>query len=48
MFLEDVLTDLKADAEQLPVEPLKEDWLGHKVGRSCILWSARSTTFPLL
>ncbi len=30
-LLQDVLTDLKADAEQIPVEPPKEDWLGHKV-----------------
>ena len=30
---QDVLTDLKADAEQLPVIPPKEDWLGHKVTR---------------
>lgn len=29
--LQDLLTDLKADAEQLPVEPVREDWLGHKV-----------------
>jgi len=26
-----VLTDLKADAEILPVEPMNEDWLAHKV-----------------
>ena len=30
-FLKDVLTDLKADAEQIPVEPPKEEWTGHKV-----------------
>lgn len=30
LSLQDVLTDLKADAEQLPVEPVREDWLGHK------------------
>jgi hypothetical protein len=30
-FVKDVLTDLKADAEILPVEPMKEDWLAHKV-----------------
>ncbi len=31
LMLQDVLTDLKADGEQLPVDPVKEDWLGHKV-----------------
>ena len=31
--LQDVLTDLKAEAEILPVEPVREDWLGHKVIR---------------
>jgi sn1-specific diacylglycerol lipase len=30
MHLQDVLTDLKADAEQLPVNPPREDWLAHK------------------
>lgn len=29
--LQDVLTDLKADAETLPLEPVREDWVGHKV-----------------
>ena len=28
---QDVLTDLKADAELLPVEPINEDWFAHKV-----------------
>jgi len=28
---QDVLTDLKADAEILPIEPMNEDWLAHKV-----------------
>ena len=28
---QDVLTDLKADAETLPLDPVKEDWVGHKV-----------------
>ncbi|XP_069107342.1 diacylglycerol lipase-alpha-like [Argopecten irradians] len=27
---EDVLTDLKADAETLPLDPVKEEWVGHK------------------
>ena len=31
---QDVLTDLKADAEILPIEPMNEDWLAHKVGHS--------------
>jgi hypothetical protein len=30
-ILQDVLTDLKADAETLPLDPIKEDWVGHKV-----------------
>ena len=30
LSLQDVLTDLKADAETLPVDPPREDWLGHK------------------
>ncbi|CAH1799397.1 unnamed protein product [Owenia fusiformis] len=30
LSLQDVLTDLKADAEPLPLDPLREDWLGHK------------------
>ena len=31
LSLQDVLTDLKADAEQLPLDPVREDWIGHKV-----------------
>ena len=31
LSLQDVLTDLKADAETLPLDPVKEDWIGHKV-----------------
>ncbi|ELT97131.1 hypothetical protein CAPTEDRAFT_139126 [Capitella teleta] len=30
LSLQDVLTDLNADCEQLPVDPQREDWLGHK------------------
>ena len=30
-IFQDVLTDLKADAETLPLDPIKEDWVGHKV-----------------
>ncbi|XP_064627221.1 diacylglycerol lipase-alpha-like [Lineus longissimus] len=30
LSLQDVLTDLKAEAEPLPVQPAREDWLGHK------------------
>lgn len=30
-MLQDVLTDLKADAETLPLDPSKEEWVGHKV-----------------
>jgi len=26
-----VLTDLKADAEILPIEPMNEEWLAHRV-----------------
>lgn len=30
LSLQDVLTDLKADAETLPLDPSKEEWVGHK------------------
>ncbi|KAL4232804.1 hypothetical protein ACF0H5_007490 [Mactra antiquata] len=30
LSLQDVLTDLKADAETLPLDPVKEDWVAHK------------------
>ncbi|XP_074647959.1 diacylglycerol lipase-alpha-like [Tubulanus polymorphus] len=30
LSLQDVLTDLKADAETLPIDPVNEEWLGHK------------------
>ncbi|XP_013421661.1 sn1-specific diacylglycerol lipase alpha [Lingula anatina] len=30
LSFEDVLTDLSADVEPLPVDPPREDWLGHK------------------
>ncbi|XP_052809041.1 diacylglycerol lipase-alpha-like isoform X2 [Mya arenaria] len=30
LSLQDVLTDLKADAEILPLDPVREDWVGHK------------------
>ena len=32
-----MLTDLKADAEILPVEPMKEDWLAHKVTELAVI-----------
>lgn len=28
--MQDVLTDLNAEGEVLPVEPPREDWIGHK------------------
>lgn len=28
--MQDVLTDLNAEGEVLPIEPPKDDWLGHK------------------
>lgn len=31
LFWKDVLTDLKADAEILPLNPPIETWVGHKV-----------------
>lgn len=31
IYWQDVLTDLKADAETLPLDPCKEEWVGHKV-----------------
>ncbi|GIY40342.1 diacylglycerol lipase-alpha [Caerostris darwini] len=30
LSLQDVITDLNAEADQLPTEPLHDDWLGHK------------------
>lgn len=30
LSMQDVLTDLNAESEVLPVEPTREDWLGHK------------------
>lgn len=29
--LQDVVTDLNAESEPLPLDEIKEDWLGHKV-----------------
>lgn len=29
--MQDVVTDLNAEADQLPTEPRHDDWLGHKV-----------------
>ena len=28
---QDVVTDLNAEGEPLPIRPINEDWLGHKV-----------------
>lgn len=28
--MQDILTDLNAEGEVLPIEPPKDDWLGHK------------------
>lgn len=28
-----MITDLNAESEPLPMDTIKEDWLGHKVGR---------------
>ena len=30
-YLKDVLTDLKAESEPIPVDPVRDDWLAHKV-----------------
>jgi len=32
LSMKDVITDLNAEGEPLPLHPPKEDWLGHKVG----------------
>ncbi len=32
--IQDVITDLNAEGEPLPVEPPREDWIGHKVNNS--------------
>lgn len=29
-LFQDILTDLNAEAETIPVEPIKDEWLGHK------------------
>lgn len=31
LSLKDILTDLNAEGEVIPITPPKEDWLGHKV-----------------
>ena len=28
---QDVITDLNAEGEPLPIKPVNEDWMGHKV-----------------
>lgn len=43
LSLQDVITDLNAESETLPLNPPKEDWLGHKVKalnfpQSCLLF----------
>lgn len=30
-LLQDVITDLNAEGEPIPINPPKEDWIGHKV-----------------
>ncbi|KAF2901647.1 hypothetical protein ILUMI_04542, partial [Ignelater luminosus] len=30
LSMKDILTDLNAEAETIPAEPIKDDWLGHK------------------
>ena len=29
---QDIITDLNAEGEPLPIRPINEDWIGHKVG----------------
>ena len=31
---QDIITDLNAESEILPLEPVNEDWKGHKVQKS--------------
>ncbi len=33
-LLQDVITDLNAEGEPLPIRPINEDWIGHKVRNS--------------
>ena len=47
-IFKDVLTDLKADADVLPVEPVKEDWLAHKVRVVCIFKDRLNFYFKLI
>jgi hypothetical protein len=30
-LVQDIITDLNAESEILPLEPVNEDWKGHKV-----------------
>ena len=30
-ILQDILTDLNAEGEPLPIRPVNEEWMGHKV-----------------
>jgi hypothetical protein len=33
VFIQDIITDLNAESEILPLEPVNEDWKGHKVSK---------------
>ena len=48
---QDIITDLNAESEILPLEPVNEDWKGHKVQKSthpgyCVFASPFKQTFP--
>ena len=43
-----MLTDLKADAETLPLDPVKEDWIGHKVGISLSFVMKQTPCIPMM
>jgi hypothetical protein len=35
--VQDIITDLNAESEILPLEPVNEDWKGHKVSKKAFL-----------
>ena len=45
-LLQDLMTDLNAESEPLPIRPVKEEWMGHKVSSLFFIDYSFKLVFP--
>ena len=45
LLFQDLMTDLNAESEPLPIRPVREEWMGHKVMK---IWQAQLKYLKML